>query len=232
MAYNFRPKFSELANRIKPNRPNLRIDRRVITKFGQKMGFVYFGSVNQHQDDHHIVRGFTVSSTHHDNHYSVGSVDGYDVTLVDRSDVIRNDKGIKSTCHWLIIEIDLHTQQDIPHLFLGARNHDPRPYQTLFTTFPSLKEVDMGTFEAYGPEFTSRYSLFAKPTQAVEAERLLPASTARVVGAHFWPFSAEVHERTVYMYADNERVTASMLDALLENGIWLAKHLDMQAELV
>src|SRR5690606_37306591 len=116
--------------------------------------------------------------------------------------------------------------------FLGARNHDPKPYRNLFTTFPAMKEVDVGTFEPYGPEYVSRYSLFAKPTQAIEVERLFPASTARVIVAHFWPLSAEIHERTVYMYADNERVTASMLDALLEDGIWLAKHLDTQAELV
>lgn len=221
MAYNFRTTFQ-----------TSRTDKRVITKFVKKMGFVYFGSVNQHHDDHRIVRGFSVSSTHHDNHYSVGAIDGYDVTLVDRSDTTRDDDGKKVAFNLMIIEIDLHTANDIPHIFISAKNHDPKPYINLFRTFPALKEVDMGTFEPYGPEFTSRYDIFAKPTQAIEVERLFPASSARIIGAHFWPFSAEVHEKTVYMYADNERVTSNLLDALIENGVWLAKHLDLQAELV
>lgn len=211
---------------------NLRTSKRIVAKFAEKMGFVYFGTVNQHRDDHHIVRGFSVSSTHQDSHYSIGSVDDYDVTLVDRTDTVRGQNGKKYSCNWLIIEIDLHTLQDIPHIFIGARNHDPKPYYTLFTTFPALKEVDLGTFEPYGTEFTSRFAIYAKPTQAIQVERLIPAPTARVIGAHFWPFSAEIHERTIYMYADNERVTASLLEALLEDGVWLAKHLDNQAELV
>ncbi|HRN97360.1 MAG TPA: hypothetical protein PLZ58_02860 [Candidatus Saccharibacteria bacterium] len=232
MAYNFKQNFDNLRGRVRPSKSNLRTDKRVISKFTQKMGFVYFGSVNQHYDDHRIVRGFSVSSTHNDNHYSVGSIDGYDVTLVDRSDTTKDIDGKKISYNLMIVEIDLHTVKDIPHIFISAKNHDPKPYINLFRTFPALKEVEMGTFESYGPEFTSRYEIYAKPTQAIEVERLFPATSARVIGAHFWPFSAEIHERTVYMYADNERVTLNMLNALIENGVWLAKHLDLQAELV
>lgn len=232
MAYNFKPSFGQFRNIIRPGSANSRIDKRVLVKFAEKMGFVYFGSVNQHQDDHKIVRGFSISSTHNDSHYTVGAADGYDITLVDRSDSIRNVDGSRSTVSLMIAEIDLHTLKDMPHTFLGAKNHDPKPYVNLFTTFPALKEVEVGTFEPYGPEFTSRFSIFAKPTQAIEVERLFPASSARVIGAHFWPFSAEIHERTVYLYADTERVTVNTLNALVENGIWLAKHLDLQAELV
>lgn len=212
--------------------PNNRTSKRVVMKFAEKSGLVYFGAVNQHRDEHHIVRGFTVSSTHSDSHYSIGSIDGYDVTLVDRSDFVRSPEGKKVRCNWLIIEVKLHTLQDIPHIFIGTRNHDPKPYYTLFTTFPALKEVDLGTFEPYGTEFTDRFCIYAKPTQAIQVERLIPAPTARVIGAHFWPYSAEIHEGTVYMYADDERITASLLKSLLEDGVWLAKHLDNQAELV
>ncbi|HEU4830911.1 MAG TPA: hypothetical protein VFS65_01935 [Candidatus Saccharimonadales bacterium] len=219
-------------NNVGPLSSNPRTRKRTITKFTDKLGLIYFGTVNQHTDDHKIIRGFTVSSSHRDNHYSVGTVDGYDVALVDRNDKIRQAGGAVSVCNWLILEIDLHTKQEIPHFFLQARNHDPKPYATLFTTFPTMKEVEFGTFENYDHEFTSRFSLFARPSRSIEVERLFPAMVTRVLGAHFWPLSAELHEDKLYVYADNERVTPTLLETMVESGLWLAKHLDLQAELV
>ena len=62
---------------------NSRVQRHIIKKFTNKIGLVYFGAVNQHQDDNRLVRGFTVSQSHQDDHYSVGTVEGYNVTLVN-----------------------------------------------------------------------------------------------------------------------------------------------------
>ena len=212
--------------------PNARTRKRIIKKFADKIGLIYFGFVNQHSDDHKIIRGFTVSASHQDNHYSVGSFDGYDVSIVDRCDAIwQPDNSIK-TFNWLIMAFDLHTVQDIPHFFLNALNHDPKPYASLFTTFPALKEIGLGTFEDYGIEFTSRFSIYAKPTDSIQIERLIPANTARILGAHFWPLSIEQHENVLYIYSDIEHVTSHLLDTMLENGLWLARFLDSQAELV
>lgn len=41
----------------------------VLKKFAHKIGLVYFGVVDQHQDDHEVIRGLTVSTTHRDDHY-------------------------------------------------------------------------------------------------------------------------------------------------------------------
>lgn len=214
------------------NTTNIRTRKRVISRFAEKVGLLYFGTVNQHSDDHRVVRGFTVSSSHQDNHYSIGSVGGYDITIVDRSDVVRQHDGSIFTYNWLIMSFDLHTKQDTPHFFLGARNRNPKPYATFFATFPVLKEVNLGTFEEYGSEFTSRFSLYAQPSMSIEVERLIPANAARVLGVHFWPFSAELHEGVLYIYSDDERVTPNLLETMFENGLWLANHLDLQIELV
>ncbi|HMH69872.1 MAG TPA: hypothetical protein VK502_00580, partial [Candidatus Saccharimonadales bacterium] len=42
------------------------LHKRVFMQFADKIGFVYFGYVNQRSDDHRLVRGLTVSSNHRD----------------------------------------------------------------------------------------------------------------------------------------------------------------------
>lgn len=214
------------------NVANTRVRKRAIIKFCEKTGLVYLGSVNQHSDDHQIVRGFTVSSSHIDNNYSVGSVGGYNITIVDRSDAVWQPDGSIAMYNWLIMSFDLHTKQDTPHFFLNANNHSSKPYEMFFRTFPAMKAVHLGTFENYGTEFTSRFSIYTQPSISIEVERLFPASTAMVLGAHFWPLSAELHEGKLYVYSDEKRVTACLLEAMLESGLWLTEQLDLQSELV
>ena len=209
-----------------------RTRRRVVKKFADKVGLLYFGYVNQHSDDHRIVRGFTVSATHQDNHYCVGSIGDYDITMVDRCDLVRQSNDSVATYNWLIMAFDLHTKQDLPHIFINALNHDSRPYTTLFTTFPSMKQIELGTFEDYGPEFTSRFAIYSQPSASIEVEKLFPNIATRVLGTHFWPMSAEVHENILYVYSDEEQVTHNLLDTMLQSGLWLAGHLDLQAEIV
>lgn len=209
-----------------------RVRRHVIEKFAKKIGLIYFGSVDQRHDDHRIVRGFTVSSSHRDSHYSVGSVDGYDVALVDRSDALGQLDGSVVVFNWLIMAFDLQTKQDTPHVFIGAHNHDSASYASFFTTFPVLKEIELGTFEAYSPEFTSRFSIYTQPSDSIEVERLFPAQSARVLSTHFWPYSAELHDGILYIYTDEKRVTQNTLDTMFECGLWLAHHIDSQIELV
>ena len=72
----------------------------------EKVGLVYFGYVDQRDDDHRLIRGHTVSQTHQDNHYCIGTVRGYDVMLALRNDVIRTRSGKDERCHWLIYAID------------------------------------------------------------------------------------------------------------------------------
>lgn len=200
--------------------------QRAIVAFADKVGFVYFGSVDQHHDDHHIVRGLTVSSSHRDQHYCVGSFDGYDVSLVDRSDTVTSRQGKLRTHQWIIFEIDLHNSIDVPHVFMGAHNHTDSAYTKLFTAFPTLQPVPLGTFDDHGREFTSRYSLFSAPSHFIEVERYFTADITRLMAAHFWPLAVEIFEGSLYVYADNQAVTVYLLETMLKNGLWLAGQID------
>ncbi len=200
--------------------------KKVVTQFAAKFGLVYFGHVDQHDDEHHIIRGLTVSSSHKDEHYSVGSFDGYDVSLVDRYDILEHPNRPLRTHRWIIIEIDLHKGKNIPHVFMGAHNHTDSSYAKLFTSVPSLQPVPLGTFGAHSPEFTQRYSLFAAASQFIEVERLFTIDVTRVVAAHFWPLAVEVYEGSLYVYSDNQTISVGLLETMLKNGLWLAEKLD------
>lgn len=221
-----------IANNVFSNISSNRSRRRTITKFADKIGLVNFGSVNQRSDEHRIIRGFTVSSTHQDNCYCVGTINNYDITIVDRSDIVVQTDGSTVVYDWLVYAFDLHTKQDLPHLFIGAHDNKPKPYESLFGTFPVLREIELGTFEDYSDGFTSRYNISSQPSLSIAVEKLFPADIANIIGNHFWPLSAEHHEGVLYIYSDKLKITPSLMDVMLENGLWLANHLDRQAELV
>lgn len=205
-----------------------RARKKAIMRFTNKLNFVYFGHVDQHDDEHHIIRGLTVSSSHHDESYSVGSYDGYDISIVDRHDIVQSPSGQEHSHRWLIFEFDLHST-DIPHVFLGGHNHKDSSYAKLFTSVPSMQPVPLGTLEAHSGEFEARYSLFTNPTQFIEVEKLFTAEVTRTIAAHFWPLAAEVYEGALYVYSDDLHITSNLLDAIFQNGLWLAKQLDSRA---
>lgn len=224
---------SQLLQKIKLLRHfNNRSRIRVVKKIANKFGLIYFGSVDQHSDDHKVVRGFTVSSTHDDDSYCVGNIGCYGITIVDRNDVVWNAGGEYFSHNWLIIAIELNTKQRVPHFLLSANNHDMKPYSGLFSSYPNMMPVKFGTFESYDQEFLNRFTVYARPAKSFEIERLLPEKSSRVIGAHFWPLSIEQHDNVIYVYAANEKLSQGLLETMIENGLWFAKDLDEQAELV
>jgi len=222
-------KFKVVSHDVFRNITATRADHRVIERFDKKIGLIYLGSVSQHTDEN-IIRGFTASATHQDNHFSVGTVDDYDISLVDRSDASYGDDGAIKFNNWIIAAINLKTVQDIPHIFIGANNQNIGSYNTLFATNPILSKINLGTFESYNEEFTSRFSIYSSPADSIQVEKLFPAITARVISSHLWPYSVEIFQGVLYVYCDTERVTNNDLTGILNIGLWLARHIDLKIE--
>lgn len=230
MSHNIKTQLKRTADNIFHNLVKNGARKRAIIKLANKVGFIYFGTIDQRADEYQVTRGFTVSPTHQDRHYCVGSAKGYDVKIVDRNDAVYKPNNSIAIYNWLIVAIDLHTMQDLPHIFINAHNHDLKPYESFFSVFRNMKEVSLGTFEDYDADFSSRFSIYAQPSDSIEVERLFPNSATRVLGAHFWPLSMEISEGVLYVYSDDKNVTTSLLDTMLEDGLWLANHLDYQSE--
>lgn len=191
--------------------------RNTYQYFTEQNGFVYFGYVDHRDDDHNVIRGLTATSTRKDAHYSVGSQNGYDIAFVER----------KITSHtWTVLDITLKNAADYPHIFIGTGHHSERFYAHLFFKFRHLRQVPIGTYEIYDPQFTDHYRMFSSPSSFLDTERLFPNKLAKIIGSHFRPLAIEIAHGHLYIYADNQRVTQGLLQTMLQNGLWLAEELD------
>lgn len=203
---------------------------RVYRTFATKAGLVYFGYVDQRNDEHSLIRGMTVSTKHRDNHYCIGSFEGYDITLVERVDTIQLPGKAAKTHNWIIMTFDLHTSVELPHVFVGSHNHSETFYAQLFTKFSHLAKVPMAESGIHSIEFTKKHTVYAKPDQILTAEHLFSPTLTKVIGEQFGTLAIEIHDRTVYLYAENHRPTSTLLEGMLSKGIWLTKSIDIQQD--
>lgn len=203
-----------------------RLHQRVFMHFAEKVGLVYFGYVDQRSDDHRLVRGLTMSARHRDNHYCIGTFQNYDVTLVERTDTLKFPGKPAKSHNWIIMEFDLHTKADLPHVFLGLHTHSETFYAHLFTKFASLTKVPLGTFGTYDPAFVNRYTVYTQPAMALEAERLFDQPTTKIIADHFGSLTVEIADNCLYLYAEHQRPTEALLERMIKYGAWLAASVD------
>ena len=200
-----------------------RMTKGVISSFAEKVGLVYFGYVDQRDDDHRLIRGHTVSQTHQDNHYCIGTVRGYDVMLSLRNDVIRTRSGKDERCHWLIYAIDLHTKADVPHVYIGHTARD----EVFSASYEQLHPLALGGLGIVYPHaFISNYTLYGNATYALTIEQIITPQMCEVIAAHFQGVSAEIEQGVLYLYTESEQPKEAQLEKMLSNGLWLAEAID------
>jgi hypothetical protein len=202
--------------------PSSQATKRLVTNFAERSGMVYFGFVSQRSDDHHIVRGLTVSTQHVDDHYCIGTHELYDVVFVERSDALKSGK-----LHvWHIMEFDLKTTADIPHFFIGSSRHGNGFHELLDIKYPTLQAVPLGATSEYPKSFSSYFDSYVTPAHLVTMERLITPEIAETIADHFKGFVMEVTEQALFVYSEKPHLSAELLDTMLQNGVWLAKHID------
>lgn len=206
-----------------------RMHKHIIMQFAEKIGLVYFGYVDQRSDEHRLVRGLTVSAKHRDNNYCIGSFNGYDITVVERSDTIEFPGKPSKSHDWVIMTFDLHANVDLPHVFMGLHTHGEAFYSQLFTKFSSLMRVPLGTLGVYEGAFAQRYTLYATPAHALSAEWLFNPTIAKTIVEQFGSLTIELAEGVLYVYAEHQRLTSGLLERMLANGLWLAQSLDAES---
>lgn len=215
---SLRQAFSALLRR---NSNNTRARRRVLMRFGHKLGFVFFGTVDQHVDDHQVVRGFSASTTHLDRHYMVGNYEDYDVRFVDRTDMIRLSDGKTESHQWLIMS--LKTALDIPYFFLVPKHHGATHYRRVFNGLRTLETLRL---DGHSTEFSSRYAIFGSADTLGELEDILTPQITQAIATHLWPAAIELHDGLLYIYTAERTLTEHDLSRLLKNGAWLGQTLE------
>lgn len=202
------------------------LHRRVFMQFADKLGLVYFGYVDQRDDEHRLVRGLTVSGSHRDNHYCIGSFDGYDITLVERTDTLHFPGKPSKNHTWIIMAFDLHTKHDLPHIFVGLHSHNETFYSHLFTKFASFTKIPLESYGSFSSKFLHKYAFYTEPSQFNQAVQLIPPELANAIGEHFGSLTFEIADDCLYIYTEHQRPSGQLLDAMMKNGAWLARTID------
>jgi hypothetical protein len=202
------------------------LHRQIFQKFANKVGLVYFGYVDQRNDEHSLIRGLTVSTKHRDNHYCIGTYEGYDTALVERVDTIQFPAKPSQTHTWIIMTFDLHHAIDLPHVFLGLRNHGEAFYAQLFTKYAHFSELNTSLLPEYDPSFAARYIMLAKADHILQAKQVFNPAITKVLVDEFQSLAIEINNDTLYVYSDQHRPTAALLEKMLTRGLWLARAID------
>lgn len=208
----------------------IRARGQVLRKFARKIGLVYFGVVDQHTDEHELIRGLTISTTHRDTHYAVGSYDGYDVSMVDRFDIYIDPSGAEKDHNWVILQIGLERVATTPHLFLKPIGPQAGAYDRFFSATHNLHPVNALLIGQHSSEFHSRYELYTAAAHAVEAEELLTTEVTQQIAARFWPHAVEIYQNKLYFYITDDALTEQLLETALSAGLWLARIVDESEE--
>lgn len=191
--------------------------RTVIQRLADAMGLVYFGYVDQRDDDHRLVRGSSVSTTHDDHHYTVGTFQGYDVSLVVRRDSLQYaDRRLKEH-HWTIVTVDLHSQVDIPHIYVGR--HTVR--DELVARLTHLTPLPHA-----GDAFSKQYTMYGSMGQFIMIQSLFMQPVRDVIARDFVGMSIEIHDGTVYLYTNEKHPSRTQLERMFRSAIWLAQTVD------
>lgn len=194
--------------------------KRIIKQFASKYHMVYFGHVDPQEDEYELVRGVTVSTSHTDNHYTVGTYNSHDLIIVERRNTLTFPGKPDTNYRWVIAQIDLK-RGGLPHLFIDSHHHDATFYANAFLAKNGIQDLT-GYFSGFSATFGQRCKLFANPSTYMEVGALITPEIAETLAQHFHQFDYEIFDDRVLVYASNSTITPALLEEMLRVGAWLA----------
>jgi hypothetical protein len=200
------------------------VNRRTFKQLADKFHLVYFGHVNPRDDDYELVRGVTVSTTHVDNYYTVGTIKDHDVIMVERSNNIHFPGKPPTHYSWVILQVDLH-RGGLPHIFVDIRQQDETFYSTLFTKLPQFQDITH-IFSGRDNELVRRGKVFGYPQHYAEIGEVLTPEVTLPLIRDYKQFDYEIHGDKLYIYASKIRPTLVVLQDMVHVGLTLAQQLD------
>ncbi|HWZ65983.1 MAG TPA: hypothetical protein VNX65_04325 [Patescibacteria group bacterium] len=199
--------------------------KKVIKQLAHKFRFVYFGRVSQEEARYQLLRGATSSIKHSDNHYTVGSFRGYDVTLVERRDELVFPGKTPRDYHWLIMQFDLK-RVTLPHIFIEGNHHDEVFFANLLVKHAQLHNAN-NLFEQTDKFFTQNFKVFIAAHIFSYIHNIITPEITSMIAHHFAQFDYELEEDRLLIYATNPKViTLNLAEEMMRVGIWLAERLD------
>lgn len=198
--------------------------KRAIKQFASKFKFVYFGKINQNEDDHWVVRGVTASANHKDDCCAMGGFRGRDVVIVERQNTLSFLPGQPKHYKWQIMQIDLKSS-GLPHVFLDANHHEKSFYYDFFAKYGKHENL-YGSFLQDDPLFLKHFKVLADQNSVNSVRAIVSPVITAMLGHHFRQFDYEIDDDTLIIYATNLPITVKTLQEMLRVGVWLADELD------
>ncbi len=197
---------------------------KTLRSIAHKLDLLYFGSVDQHSDDHAIIRGITASTHHRDSHFSVGSYNGYDLSIVDRLHPKKRASS-QPASRWIILQLTLRS----PHAssFFMPTGRD-EAFRQLFSGVHQLVPLEHSLPTTFTPEFSSRYTIYSTPSAATDTYNLVTPDLQVGMSARFWPHAVEIQQDKVYVYITEHHLDEAVLLSSIASALWLAETLDGQ----
>lgn len=201
---------------------------KIMRRFADDLGLIYFGYVDQQDDEHRLVRGLTASNTHSDHHYTVGTYKTYDISFVVRRDtLVYKDRRYKDH-FWTVLTVDLHTSQDIPPIFIG--HHSGR--DLMLAKFAALTPLPLNPVDPLLSKFLGHWTLYGQLTQQHRLDTLFPPQILQAFAEHAGAMSIEIADNTLYIYETEKHPSRALLTSMVNLGIWMAQVVDAQATLL
>lgn len=203
--------------------------KSIYKAIAEEYDMVYFGHVDQRLDDHKLVRGVTLSASHQDNHYCIGSIAGRDAIILERTDTISHPNHAPTTFVWPIVSFDLSVRQ-LPHVIVDSGNHDKAFYDQFFTKFFQFMKADSGVFESHDEAFRKNFTVFAPPDAIDRLTVLLPETITSNLAHHFPHLCFEIYNDTLIVYTPQSKSTRQLLDSMIHAGSWLSGEIENSAK--
>lgn len=196
----------------------------------EQYDLVYFGSVSQHSDDHQMVRGFTLSPSHVDRHYCVGTVSGRDVILLERTDTISFPDRPSKAYTWMVLQVDLNLRSPL-HMVLNSFQYEEPVYATLFTKLHHLHQLTAAELPQMDQQFVKHFSVYVALQLMDRMHAIISPDTATVMGHHFKGLDYEILEDELIVYLPTVTPTRHDIDTMFKAGVWLAGEIEKSLEL-
>ena len=190
-----------------------------------RYGLVYFGAVDARSDEHTMVRGLTVSTQHQDRHYCVGSIEGFEIILLERTDQLFFPYKKPESYRWTILQVDLD-KIHLPHVFLDAHHHQSAFYDALFAKYPTMVRNDVNLFADHDPRFVKGFTSCSSLQDVPLVLQLLTYDVTATLGHHFAQYDFELYEDKLLVYSSNRAPTKAVIDDMFRAGIWFAREIE------
>lgn len=200
--------------------------KQIIKAADETYSLIYFGGVSQTDDEHKPVKGVTFSPQHVDRHYSVGTVEGFDVTLLERTDSLSMPGKSTEDYRWTLLRVELKPSIKLDHVLIDTAQHEQAYYAKLFAKFGRLHPANhCFSVPAYG-EFSGVFHTYTTPDSLDHLAGLISPETAQTLLQHFPRFDVEWFDNQIIISTPEPLANQQTIEMMLREALWLGRYFE------